>query len=474
MNKKADKSAPEPQAGGEEPAWDQDASGPQLAADPTIPFTPSQKRLVGAADAPPDSVGPLAPSIGEELDGTYRIDKYLGEGGMGLVVRARDLKLERDVAIKFIRPDLWMSDHIKKKFLKEARAMARLSHENVVAIYALGEVRRVQYLVMELIDGTSLDAMRIANAGAPMTVDETLRIVRQLCRAADAIHAADLVHRDIKPSNVLIGPAFRVALTDLGLVRAMDHSPEESSHGVAGTPAYMAPEVALGKEATASSDLYAIATIAYELLAGRPPFRARSAPEIMLKQVYDPPPRPSKFNSNVPGLIEEALLTALSKKKEERPASGMELFQSLSAAHGESTLPEARTRFLIADDDEDIRVLAQAIIEDAFPDSEVECVADGKSALDALERRPASLALIDLEMPGLTGVELTAALRKSDQARKTPIVVMTAVGGASDWKLLSALGANAFLVKPFDPIQLEVAVRRLLGLSTTTSTPPVG
>jgi eukaryotic-like serine/threonine-protein kinase len=398
------------------------------------------------------------------IDGTYRILGPLGQGGMGMVLLARDVRLERDVAVKVIRGDYLAASDSRERFLREARAMARVRHENVVAIHAFGEIEGLPYFVMEYVPGGTVETLLRKHRTTPLAIDEALGILDQLCRGVQAIHASGTAHRDIKASNVLLGPSFRVAVADLGLSRALGQGAEDGT--ASGTPAYMAPEVARGGELApqlaARADVYSLGVLAYEMLTGSLPFEAPTILELIDKHLYEAPRPPSDLRGELPAPFDDAILAAMEKEPEQRVA-GAEAFRRslLEAREAVSTRPPA-CYLLVADDDPDFRKLATEVLRFAFPAADIESVADGTAALAALDRRRASLAVIDLDMPGLNGIELTAAIRGSENAKDVPIVVATATGGAPDWKLLSALGADGFLVKPIDPMALVTLARRFV------------
>ncbi len=403
---------------------------------------------------------------GVVLDDTYRLVRTLGEGAMGMVYLGRDLRLERDVAIKFIQPDHVRSPGAHARFLMEARTMARVRHVNVVEIYAYGELFGAPYFVMEYVPGDTVDGWLRMRQRRPLSVDEAIGILDQVCRGVTAIHRAGAVHRDLKPSNVLIGPAFRVCVTDLGMARVLDHVREDPSDTVSGTPAYMAPEVVLGTplapELEARADVYSLGVMAFELFTGRLPFEHDDSTAMMLAHVDDPPPVPSELRHDVPAAFDRVILSALEKRPEARTASAEAFQRALLEARESASGPGGARSILIADDDPDFRALASATLRTAFPDAEVIGVADGSEALALMERRPASLAIIDLDMPHMNGVELTAAFRATPRLEKMPILVVTATGGAPDWRLLQSLGADGFIVKPIDPVSLIALARRTL------------
>ncbi|MBN8617086.1 MAG: protein kinase [Deltaproteobacteria bacterium] len=407
------------------------------------------------------------PSVGEIFAGTYRVQRNLGEGAMGVVLLGRDVRLERDVAIKLIHPDYVASPEAHQRFLEEARAMARVRHENVVEIYAFDEYRSSPYFIMEYVPGMHVEAWMEQRKGSPVAIDEAIGIIDQVCRGVSAIHKAGAVHRDLKWTNVLIGPAFRVCVADLGLARILDKPRKEARDTVSGTPAYMAPESVTGAVVPPGmhgrADVYSLAVMAYELLTGRLPYETDDAIEMMTAHVDGTPPTPSEIRADLPPAFDRVLLKAMAKDPTQRTASADAFRRELLSARQSVSAGSRGLRFIVADDDEDFASLVSETLSFAFPGADVVKVDNGASALGAVEQRAASLAVIDLDMPGLNGIELTAAFRATPNAEKMPILVATATGGAPDWRLLQALGADGFVVKPIDPMALVALVRRTLG-----------
>lgn len=396
----------------------------------------------------------------------YEIVAELGRGAMGVVYLARDKHLARDVAIKCIRPDISVSGPMRALFLEEARAMARVRHENVVAIHAYGEREHVPYFVMEFVPGLTLEAW-VLGRGSALSEDEAVGIVDRLCRGVSAIHAAGAVHRDLKPANILVGAGFRVAIGDLGIARIFEgEQPLELEPG--GTPRYMAPEMWHGHWPTAvqaqRADVYSLGMIAYELLAGVLPFDQSVSEQRVAALREGRLPGPSELRHDLPRGLDAPILAAIARDPEKRPASAEHLRRMLVDARDAVRGRHALKRILVADDDEAIRVMITRAIGAAFPGVEIVSCVDGSAALRAAESQTLSLAIIDLQMPGLTGLELTMAMRAHEKSRGVPIIVCTAVGGAADWRVLAAVGADAFLVKPFAIKELVATAKRVLGL----------
>ena len=259
-------------------------------ADPTqgvdgeaIPFDPAGMGALNflAPSRRPDSLGRL---------GHYEVLEVLGRGGFGIVFRAFDEVLHRVVAVKVLTPQLALTSPARKRFLREARASARVRHENVVQVYAVEE-SPLPHLVMEYVPGETLQ-QRLDRAG-PLDLPEAVQVGAQIAEGLAAAHATGLVHRDVKPANVLLEPgsAPRVKITDFGLARAADDASLTQSGLVAGTPMFMAPEQARGERVDHRADLFSLGSVLYTVCTGRPPFRANGTLAV-LRRVAEDTPRP--------------------------------------------------------------------------------------------------------------------------------------------------------------------------------------
>lgn len=262
--------------------------------------------------------------------GKYQILEELGRGGMGVVYKAYDPTLERQVAIKVLAPHLvWEKDFVAR-FLREARAAAKLNHPNIVTIYEVGQEGQLYYFVMAYVPGRSL-AEIIAQRGS-LPLAEALAIAEQVAAALDCAHEQGLIHRDIKPSNVLVDEKGRAVLTDFGIVRATQ-GPRLTGSGVTlGTPEYMSPEQARGEDATAACDIYSLGIVIYEMLSGDVPFRATTPVAVLLKQATESPPSLRSRNPEVPEAVERVLFQALDKVAARRPATCTALVTALREA----------------------------------------------------------------------------------------------------------------------------------------------
>lgn len=393
---------------------------------------------------------------------TYRIVRPLGAGGMGVVALAHDDRLDRDVAIKFVRPELFKEQNLRELFTVEARAMARVSHANVLTVHTFGEHEGTPYFVMEYVDGPTVEQWLEERNGAP-DVEEALRILDQCCLGVEAIHAASTVHRDLKPSNLLIDASLRVAVSDLGVARILEGTTGGAAPCIVGSAAYMAPEAALGDdtkpELATRRDIYALGCIAYELLTGRPPFIAPTDMGLMAKHLLETPPPPTSLRPELSAGYDDVLMRALDKDPHKRWRSAGAFRRALARVQAGEEIPD---RILIADDDPDWRALLHDALTVRFPDAQIDLVADGEEAISAFEKHPYSVVLVDLQMPGVDGMGLTAHLRTLDASDQTPIIVLTAAGGPGEWRQLSQIGADGFLVKPIEPEDVAMLIKRTM------------
>jgi eukaryotic-like serine/threonine-protein kinase len=408
-----------------------------------------------------ESLSAVGLAAGDVVDRTYRIERTLGVGGMGVVALAYDERLDRRVAIKLIKPELFALPEMRTFFDNEARAMARVSHPNVVHVYAFGEHGAVPYFVMEYVEGRTVEHwLRGRPTGTPPDLDEAVRILDQACLGVEAIHASATVHRDIKPSNLLLEANGRVRVGDLGVARILESM--ENANVVVGSALYMAPEAALaeeGPELADRRDIYALGCLAYELFTGRPPFLGATDMNVLSQHVLQDPAPPSVHRPDLPVGYDELILRALAKDPHRRYASVGAFRRALLAEHSGTREPE---RILIADDDPDWREIIGTSLAERFPHAVIDQVGDGVEALAAFESQPYSVVLVDLEMPEIDGAKLTLLLRSLDASQRTPIIVLTAAGGPKEWQRLSAIGADAFLVKPVNADDVELLIRRTL------------
>ncbi len=268
-----------------------------------------------------DQLGPLARRLADVLAGSYTIEGEIGRGGMGVVYSARDLKLKRRVAIKLLPPELAFRQEIKKRFIREAQTAARLSHPHIVPIHTVGDEANLVYFVMGFVDGESL-AARLRRRGR-LPVEECRRILKETADALGLAHAMGIVHRDIKPDNILLdGTRRRVMVTDFGIAKALSDAGGGSLTGTGvalGTPTYMSPEQAAGEsEIDARSDIYSLGIVGFEMLAGRPPFKAPTVPGVLMKQITEPAPDLLQMRNEIPEELAATVMRCLDKDPTDR------------------------------------------------------------------------------------------------------------------------------------------------------------
>ncbi len=268
-----------------------------------------------------------------QMIGQYEIRALLGEGGIGQVHAAFDTILQREVAMKSLRPELLSDSNFVERFRAEATSLARLNHPNITTLYSLFPDGRNLYMVMELVRGTTLDTI-LEKRKTALDVRECLAIIAQAADGLDYAHTMGVIHRDIKPSNLIISENGTLKIMDFGIARVRGSQRLTRSGSIVGTLAYMAPEQLRGEEGDDSCDLYSLAIVLYEMLSGSPPFNAASEYDLMQAQINQ---KPERLTPKVPGLdpkIESALLKALSKKPDQRYPST----RAFSDALGASTL----------------------------------------------------------------------------------------------------------------------------------------
>jgi tRNA A-37 threonylcarbamoyl transferase component Bud32 len=282
-------------------------------------------------------------SLGPE--GRYRLVRQLGVGGMGEVWEADDTVLGRRVALKVLVQELADDPRATRRFVREARATAKLTHPNVTRVYDFGRDGGLPYLVMELLEGDTL-ADRLT--GGPMPPAEAARIGAAVADALDAAHSRGIIHRDIKPSNVLLTPAGEVKVMDFGIAAAADETHSTTGSGLYGTAAYLSPERAAGQPATPAADLYSLGAVLYELLTGRPPFLGDSPVLVVRAHLHEQPRPVREVAPWVPARLANACEAALAKDPTQRPSSAAALAIRLRAAPSRPGAPvpgsaEART-----------------------------------------------------------------------------------------------------------------------------------
>ncbi|MFW5708978.1 MAG: serine/threonine-protein kinase [Chloroflexota bacterium] len=274
------------------------------------------------------------PLIGKQL-GDYVIESLLGQGGMARVYRGYDAQLDRYSAVKVIEPNLVASDdedEYRERFRREARAIARLHHPNVVSVYQFGEMGNLYYMAMGFVEGRDLREILKEHHrnGTQMSSEEILQIVNGIAAALDYAHSQGVIHRDVKPSNIMVTADGRAILTDFGLAL---NAQEGTVGNTFGSVHYIAPEQAVSSaQAVPQSDLYSLGVVLFEMTTGRVPFEDASVMSVALKHITDTPPRPSLINPRISQPVEEVIFKALDKEPQRRYASGSAFAHALKGA----------------------------------------------------------------------------------------------------------------------------------------------
>lgn len=270
--------------------------------------------------------------IGTQLD-DFEILRLIGRGGMARVYEARDVRLERPVALKVMSAELIDDDELRARFFREARAVANLDHPNIVSVYRFGEGPRLYYIAMKFLDGrTLLNVLKQRRQqGTPLEPEKVVRIVSDLGAALDYAHMRGVIHRDIKPSNIMLTTDGRAVLMDFGLMLELN---SESTLGTAfGTPRYISPEQAIASHrAVPQSDIYSLGVVLYEMVTLQAPFDSGSPMNMALDHINNPPPPPRSLRADLPPAVETVMLKALEKQPEDRWQTGAEFADALKAA----------------------------------------------------------------------------------------------------------------------------------------------
>lgn len=255
-------------------------------------------------------------NIGDLIDDRYRLIALLGEGGMGAVYEALDIITSRRVAIKFLKPEVARDKENLGRFEREARAMATLSHQNIVSVLNIGSYQGLPYMINELVTGKTLD--QELDSRTKFTYLEAIDILDQLCTAVKTAHSKNVIHRDVKPSNIYISSDGIVKLGDFGIAEYIDAQQLNKDSSILGSAHYLAPEICQGKKATFQSDIYALGITLFQLVTGRVPFDGATIVDVAIKQIKEPLPSPKKYIHGFPKALENVIRKATKKRPRDR------------------------------------------------------------------------------------------------------------------------------------------------------------
>lgn len=295
-----------------------DVSARLSSIESRISMAPSSEGTMRPGTPPPSGAAPAGQDaavmsmVESSLRSRYKLESELGRGGMGVVYKAFDDQLDRPVALKFLGSLVDGSDEYKQRFVREAKAAAKVQHPNIISIYDIGTEDGKAYIAMEYVEGPNLH--KYLKRKGRLEPREAINVMGQACSALEAVHQAGIIHRDIKPDNILIAKGGLVKLMDFGLAKA-EGMRLTGTNVVMGTPCYMSPEQAMGKETDARSDIYAMGLVLHELLTGKTVFLDG---DVLQRQVTEMPPPPGESVEGIPGMLDQIVMKCIAKKPEER------------------------------------------------------------------------------------------------------------------------------------------------------------
>lgn len=305
----------------------------------------------------------IAVLVGRRLNDRYKVLKVIGGGGMANVYLARDMILDRDVAIKVLRLDFANDESFIKRFHREAQSATSIAHPNIVSIYDVGEQEEIYYIVMEYVPGQTLK--QYIQQHAPIPVEKAVDIMIQITSAIAHAHQFGIIHRDLKPQNILIDDNGTVKVTDFGIAVALSSTTITQTNSVLGSVHYLSPEQARGGLANKKSDIYSLGIVLFELLTGRVPFSGESAVSIALKHLQTETPSPKRWNPSIPQSVENVVLKATAKDSFYRYDSVEEMQAALETSMNPERLNEKK--FEVPDDEEVTKAIP--VITDDYIDS---------------------------------------------------------------------------------------------------------
>ncbi len=308
-------------------------SGAGVTSTPTIAPAHASSGQASSRRTPAGSFasfsGPSTLPAGFDIGHRYRVVKLLGRGGMGAVYRVRDLELERDVALKLIRPEIAEDQATLDRFKREIQLSSRITHRNVLRVYDLGEVEGIKFLTMQYVDGDDLASLVKREGRLP--VPRILAIFGEICKGLAAAHEQGVVHRDLKPQNIMLDEAGTAYVTDFGLAKSLAGTGMTEMGAILGTPFYMSPEQVKGQPAGRPSDIYSLGVILYEMATGQVPFTGDSAYQVMMRRLSQKPNPVAELNPEIPAFLQKIIERCMATDPAARYASVDAILADLAA-----------------------------------------------------------------------------------------------------------------------------------------------
>jgi serine/threonine protein kinase/Tfp pilus assembly protein PilF len=270
---------------------------------------------------------------GEFFGERYQIIEEIGRGGMGRVYKAIDKELSRIIVLKMIRPERSSDPGMVERFKKEINLASQITHENVCRIYDLGEIDEIKYISMQFIDGENLKDF--IQTSKRLSIESTIDITRQICQALIAAHKKGVIHRDLKPKNIMLDKKGTAFVMDFGIAKSIDSEDTIKPGAIVGTPYYMSPEQAIGEKIDHRADIYSLGAIMYEMLTGKPPFKADTIAGLIHKHVNETPKPISQLNPQIPVVLEKIIMKCLEKKPDKRYQGANDIIAALNKAESE-------------------------------------------------------------------------------------------------------------------------------------------
>ncbi|MCD6498707.1 MAG: protein kinase [Deltaproteobacteria bacterium] len=402
----------------------------------------------------------------------FRILYVLGAGSMGTVYLAEDLSLKRKVALKLLAWQYQSEPDLVERFQREAVAMAKIRHQNVVQIYSFGTYETQPYFVMEYVDGESLaDLIDRRKAASEWThIDEAIGIMTQVCRGVQAIHDEGIIHRDLKPANILLSQEYRVAVADFGLVRPAAPVRARTLE-IDGTPMYLAPErvrsANVPTEHAHLCDIYSLGAILFELLIGVPPFDKDNVADVLDAHLNQPPPSAAEHRSDLPKAVDKVIARAMAKEPANRYPTCNEIIDDLLTIHPRSWSAQFShidhpLRVVVVDGDAILAAKTARSVSLAYQDSTVMTAMDGKMALQLIDETDADVVIADEDTPGLDALELCTILADRPDDKRVALIVMMNKPNPLHLRLFKDVGAADVIEKSTAPARILEVLRGVL------------